>query len=304
MERRGGPQRPAVLIVLASLLWAFGVIVTTWAQRALRAARREHRFRARFPLNPDGIVIGAEARTYNGSNGRAVLLLHGYNDSPQSMDKLAVALHEAGWTIRIPLLPGHGRSLRALDAWTADELLALVREEYASLRATHSTVVVGGLSMGGAVACWLAAETDAAGVLLYAPMLFVPAPMQVVVSTARLWSLVTRYMSGGGRRSIRDPEAQRQMIAYGCSTRRSLEALERICNGSVMRLGFVHVPTLVIQSEDDNRLPREQSTHAITRIGSKDRTVIWTRGAGHVITVDVGWEALAASTVAWLDARF
>ncbi len=249
-------------------------------------------------------MIGAESRTLVTEGGRAILLLHGYNDTPQSLLPLARVLHAAGWTVRLPLLIGHGRSLEAFDEWTAEQLLAQTRDEYEALCQAHATVVVGGLSMGGAVACWLAAESDAAGVVLFAPMLFVPAPMQVAVSTARLWGLFTKYLSGGGSRSIRDPDAQRRMIAYGCSTRRSLEALEFVARGVAVRLGFVHAPTLVFQSEDDNRLPREQSTHAFARLGSQDRTILWTRGAGHVLTVDIGWEALAATTVEWLQARY
>jgi esterase/lipase len=94
------------------------------------------------------------------------------------------------------------------------------------------------------------------------------------------------------------------MIAYGCSTRRSLEALDHVAKNTAVRLGFVHAPTLVIQSEEDNRLPREQSMHAIARIGAADKTVVWTTGAGHVLTVDYGWEQVAARTIDWLNARF
>jgi len=288
---------------MAATTWALVAAAVTWAQRALRARARERRFHARFPLRSDGIIAGAEPRTYGGHTGHAILLLHGYNDSPASLDGVARALNEAGWTVRLPLLPGHGRSLPAHDTWTADEVLAQARDEYAQLRATHTTVVVGGLSMGAAVAAWIASETDAEGLVLFAPMLFVPRHMQVAVSTARLWVLLTKYIAGGGRRSIKDPEAGKRSIAYGCSTRRSLEALDHIAKGITVRLGFIRVPTLVIQSEDDNRLPHDQSVHAFARIGAKDKTIIWTKGAGHVLTVDYGWQDVAARTVDWLSAH-
>ena len=275
-----------------------------WAQRAWRGVRRAQRFRRRFPAGPDGIVIGAEPRRYAGDPQRALLLIHGYNDTPASLDDIARALQAAGWTVRLPLLPGHGRSLEAWDAWRASEALALVRDEYAALRAQHATVVVGGLSMGGALATWLAAEADVDGLLLFAPMLFVPRPMQVAVSTARVWTLVTRYVSGGGARSIRDPEAQRRSISYGCSTRRSLEALERVATGTMPRLGFAKAPTLVCQSREDNRLPEDQSRRAFARLGATDKTVHWVHGAGHVLTMDYGWRELAATVVAWLEARW
>lgn len=290
--------------MLTPLGWALLVIAAIWAQRQWRAVRSEQRFRRRFPAGPDGVVIGAEARTYAAQSGRALLLLHGYNDSPASVDEMARALQARGWTVRLPLLPGHGRSLEAWDDWRADEAVNLVREEYAALRSQYPTVVIGGLSMGGALACWLGAEADVDGVLLFAPMLFVPHSMQVAVSTARIWGLVTRYISGGGRRSILDPEAQRRAVSYGCSTRRSLEALETIAKGTVPRLGFVKAAVLVCQSREDNRLPEDQSRHAYARIGSADKSSHWVTGAGHVLTMDYGWPALAAYVADWLDSRW
>lgn len=250
------------------------------------------------------MAIGAEPRRYDADGDRAVLLIHGYNDSPVSLDGIGRALRDAGWTVELPLLPGHGRSLEAWDAWTAEEALQLVRERYAALRASHGVVVVGGLSMGGALACWLAAEADADAVLLYAPMLFTPRPMQVAVSTARVWALVTKYIAGGGGASIWDPEAKRRQVSYGCSTRRSLEALEVIAEGVVPRLGFVHAPVLFVQSREDNRLPEDQSHRAFARIKSPDKTALWVAGAGHVLTVDYGWRSVAQETVEWLEARF
>lgn len=289
---------------MTALLWLAAMVAGLWVQRSWRAGRRERRFHHRHPAAASGIVIGAEPRTLVAEGSRALLLIHGYNDSPRSLEGIAARVHAAGWTVRLPLLPGHGRSLEAWGDWTAEQAIALVRDEFDALRRQHGTVVVGGLSMGGALATWVAAEAEPAGLLLYAPMLFVPRPMQLAVSTARLWNLATRYLTGGGGRSILDPVAKRAQISYGCSTRRSLEAVERIAAGTAMRLGFVKAPLLFVQSEEDNRLPEDQSRRALARLGSTDRTVHWTRGAGHVVTVDYGWEAVAATTVDWLTARF
>lgn len=286
------------------LHWGILVVLVVWVQREVLAGLAERRFGRRFAVNDVGVIIGAEARTYEGAGNRAVLLFHGYNDSPQSLDGVARKLQEAGWTVRLPLLPGHGRSLRAFDSWRAEELIAYARDEYAAMRSAYSVLAVGGLSMGGAVACWLAAEADPDAVVLYAPMLFVPRPMEVAVSTARLWSLFAKYVSGGGSGSIVDPGASRSVISYRTSSRRSLEALEQIATKSAPRLGFIHQPTLVIQSKGDNRLPYDQSRHAIARIGSDDKIVIWTEGAGHVVTLDRGWDELAYETVQWLNSRF
>lgn len=290
--------------MVTALWWTLAVVWAVWAQRTWRAIRRGRRFRRRFPSDARGIILGAEPRTLEASEDRAVLLIHGYNDSPRSVERIAERLQRAGWTVRLPLLPGHGRSLEAWDAWTAEEAVALVRAEYETMRTRYRTLVVGGLSMGGALAAWMAAEGEPDGVVLYAPMLFVPRPMQLAVSTARLWGLFTKYLAGGGGRSIHDPVAQRQQISYGCSTRRSLEAVERIAAGTVVRLGFVRAPVLFVQSEADNRLPADQSHRAFSRLGAPDKSAVWTTGAGHVLTVDHGWEAVADATITWLTAHF
>ena len=61
------------------------VVGAIWAQRALRARARERYWRSRFPANDDGIVIGAEAQTLPADGNRAILLVHGYNDTPASV---------------------------------------------------------------------------------------------------------------------------------------------------------------------------------------------------------------------------
>src|SRR5690606_9247641 len=131
LERGGGRASAALLTMATGLAIALAAAAALWAQREGRAAWRSRRFRRRFPGGADGVILGAEARTYVGDPHRALLLVHGYNDSPASLDDVARALHAAGWTVRLPLLPGHGRSLEAWDAWTGADAVATVRAEYA-----------------------------------------------------------------------------------------------------------------------------------------------------------------------------
>ena len=56
-----------------------------------RAFERAHALRR--PMDADGNVIGADPVHLVGTAGVAVLLLHGFNDTPQSMGYLARRLH-------------------------------------------------------------------------------------------------------------------------------------------------------------------------------------------------------------------
>src|SRR5690606_11164739 len=141
--------------------------------------RRARRATERLTPGEGGIIPGAEplhlvagssARGHRavGANGAAepgvrergaVLLLHGFGDTPQSMARLAHHLHEAGWTVSVPLLPGHGRSVQAFAASGAEDWLNAARTELTDLRSKHYPVFLLGQSMGGALATILTAES-------------------------------------------------------------------------------------------------------------------------------------------------
>ena len=104
-------------LLTAGAVIAAGVAVAVCRRLIRRSFERDHA--RRFTLSPEGIVHGAEPITLDASPTHAVLVLHGFNDTPQSMSLFAAGLHDAGWTVRVPLLPGHGSTLTAMAAGRA-----------------------------------------------------------------------------------------------------------------------------------------------------------------------------------------
>ena len=94
---------------------------------------------------------------YDGPRG--VLLVHGFGDTPQTLRYLADNLHAHGYDVRVPLLPGHGRSVSSFDSTPHTAWLDAVRAELLAMRARVPWVALGGLSMGGALSAIVAAET-------------------------------------------------------------------------------------------------------------------------------------------------
>jgi carboxylesterase len=268
------------------------------------ARHQERAFVRAHPLDSSGIIIGAEPIHLAGERAGAVLLLHGYNDSPQSMQFMAAALHARGWSVRVPLLPGHGRRLQDWAAARATEWEDAARAELATLQAAHPDVAVGGLSMGGALAFILAAEQPGVrAVMGFAPYLHASLPVELLHLIAPVASLGAKYLASGGSRSVHDPVAAAAMIAYRVSTPRLLVELEKVVR--LARKGLPHVtqPVLVVQSRADNRIPVASAAAAFDMIGSTDKTLHWTAGNGHVTTVDYGHEAIERLVADWLDSR-
>ena len=289
---------------MMAALWFAAAAAAWWAVRAAIARREERAFVAAYPRDAEGIIIGAEPIRLSGTRTGAVLLLHGYNDSPQSMSSVAAALHARGWSVSVPLLPGHGRRLQDWAAARAVDWERAARAELAALRATHSEVAVGGLSMGGALAFVLAAEQpDVRAVVTFAPYLHASVPVEFLHFMSPVAALGGRYLPAGGSTSVHDPVAAAAMIAYRRSTPRLVVELEKVVTLARSALPRVRQPVLVVQSREDNRIPAASAEAAFAMIGSADKTLHWTTGNGHVVTVDYGHEVIERLAADWLEHR-
>ena len=126
------------------------------------------------PGVPAPVIPGAEPWSAGGgSNG--VLVLHGFTGNPQSMRPLAERLTAAGFTVDLPLLPGHGTALEDMVPTRWADWRGAAEDAYAKLSDRCDRVVVAGLSMGGTLACWLAADHQAiSGIAVVNPMVDPP----------------------------------------------------------------------------------------------------------------------------------
>jgi len=270
------------------------------AWRTLSGRRVERTYRALHPVGDAGVVLGAEPFTLEGATGRALLLLHGSGDTPQSLRYLAERLNAAGYTVHAPLLPGHGRSPREFTQVRADAYRAAARQAFDVLRTRSSWVGVVGLSMGGALAVPLAAENpDVRALVLLAPYLTPPPAVQWVTRLAPAWGLVQPHLAGRGERSVHDPAARDAGHAYGTFSPRALRALIETAASARAALPCVTAPTLVINSRDDNRIPAVLAEGA-TRSMRTEVERHWVEGCGHVITVDYCRDTVAELVLGFL----
>jgi carboxylesterase len=276
-----------------------GVLAWGWRWRNLRAL--EAHTRERRPLGPDGIVIGGAGFVLDREGAPAVLLLHGAGDTPQTLQYLATHLHRNGYHVAAPLLPGHGRSLADFSRVSAQELLRAATSEYVALRSSRDWVAVIGLSMGGALAVQLAAEhPDMPALVLLAPYLGMPRGVARAARITWLWGPIVPVVRSGGDLSIHDAKERARGLAYGVFSAAALKALYLTMRRALELLPRVTVPTLMIQSTEDNRISVADAERAFRRLDTRDKRLQWISGAGHVITVDFGRDAVFDSVTQWL----
>jgi carboxylesterase len=101
------------------------------------------------------VMPGAEAYARReGPTG--VLLCHGFTGSPQSLRPWAEYLANAGLSVSLPRLPGHGTTWQEMARTRAEDWYAEVDRAFDELQSGCDEMFVMGLSMGGCLALRLA----------------------------------------------------------------------------------------------------------------------------------------------------
>ncbi len=249
-----------------------------------------------------GIRAGAEPVDLREEGSHGALLLHGFGDTPQTLAGLAKKLNRAGYGVHVPLLPGHGRTMAEFGKAGADAWAAAAKTAFNELRWRHNSVSVVGLSMGGALAVALTADVqDVNALALIAPYIEMPRKIRLAAYTHWVWGRFAGEISAQNPRSIHDAIAREQSLAYGTVTGSRLYELLKVVRRARKALSRVQSPTLLIQSREDPRCSSRGAEHAIRMLAAREKKLVWTEGAGHVITVDYGRERVHSEVVNWLD---
>jgi carboxylesterase len=247
------------------------------------------------------VLKGAETIDLQEEGSHGVLLLHGFGDTPQTLSLLARRLHKSKYSVLVPLLPGHGRTMRAFTNSRADEWINAAARSFREMRQRHDRISVVGLSMGGALAVLLGAEvSDIPALVLIAPYLGMPRQVRFGAATHWLWGWLAGEINARSPRSIHDPIEREKNLAYGAVTGRALFELSKVVSRAREALGRVTAPTLIIQSREDPRVSPNVAEFALQKLGTKEKQLVWTEGAGHIITVDYGRERVFSEVESWL----
>jgi carboxylesterase len=221
------------------------------------------------------------------------LLLHGYTSTPQSMEGLAAALTDAGFDVEVPLLPGHGTAVEDLMRCRWVDWVAAAEEAWDKLAARHERAVVGGLSMGGTLATWLAsARTNVAGLACVNPT--IDPPVESFRELLRAFLAAGHTCVPGPANDVSEPGARE--VAY---PQWPIEPMLSLFEGQdelLGRLPAVTCPVLIVTSAHDHVVhPVSSDVLADAVAGPVERLLL--ERSFHLATLDVERHALEAAVV-------
>jgi carboxylesterase len=287
-----------VFLLIVGVIAAAVLAVELLRSAAWRASERA--LAERFPLGSDGVIRGAQS-IYHGGHARAALLLHGFGDTPQSLEVLARRLANAGWSVSVPLLPGHARTLKEFHASRATDWTQAARTAYEDLVQRHETVVLCGQSLGADIALELESTRPVPALVLLAPYIAMPAIARLGATLWPIFQWVVPIIYTRDRRSIHDPQAGAKSLAYGYTSPRLLSELWQVVQGARRHLAEVRSPTLIVHSREDNRVPADEVAAAAARIKHPVKAIQWVSGCGHVIAADYCKDTVAAHVIEWFE---
>jgi carboxylesterase len=240
------------------------------------------------------VLAGAEPASFDGGPHGA-LVLHGFTGSPQSMRGLATALADAGFTVDLPLLPGHGTTLDEMKQTDFADWLAAAEETYAALAARVDDVVVVGLSMGGTLAATLAVNHPEIIGAVFVNPLIAPPDSETVTGLQAMAAAGETELPGIGS-DIAEPGTTE--LAYLGTPLRPLLSLIEATGPLVERLGDLRCPILVFTSTQDHVVaPSSSDVLAANAAGPVERVTL--ERSYHVATLDYDRDDIERRTVAF-----
>ena len=242
---------------------------------------------------------GAEPFAHDGDDV-GVLLCHGFTGNPSSLRPWAEALAEAGHTVRLPRLPGHGTTWKEMGRTRWSDWYAEVERAFAELRARSRVLVAGGLSMGGALALRLAerhggGDAGVNGLVLVNPAVKLADRRLAAVPVAR-W-VVPSFPPVGN--DIKKPGAVED--AYDRIPPHALHSMLGFYRLVAADLAKVDQPLLLLRSPEDHVVPASSSALVLANVSSTDVTEKLCADSYHVATLDNDAPMIFSESLAFVE---
>lgn len=231
----------------------------------------------------------------NGPTG--ILLLHGFTATTAEVRPLARFLHNAGYTVAGPLLPGHGTTPEELNRCRWQDWASAAETAYQEMAQRCQQSLVGGESMGGLLALFLGSENpEIGGLLTYAPALKIRSRIAPLLAP-----LLAPFVPGRAKRPKAPRPSDARWQGYAVEPVAAAAQLFKLQRLVRQRLSRIHQPLLIIQGRQDPTVHPEVPEMISREVSSAVREIHWLEQSGHCVILDGEWEKAAEWTKEFLQ---
>ena len=302
--RRHGKRRERMFMVTAIVILALAAacVVGGDATYACITHRRLRAWEARVERDPDGVRKGCREFSV-GEGPTALLLIHGFCESPAAYAKIAPALAARGFACRAMRLPGSAEPMAQFSQTSLAKWREAVDREIKALRASHGQVWVVGHSLGGAIALDYVLNHPGAvdGVVLLAPLVQVSGRRSPLLSP-RAWHRVAEVILHRSDMlenimpvDARDPALKRYDLLDRFIPRAVHRGVFDLARTNAPRAADLQVPLLLILPKADAVTDNAASRRFFAAAGSRSKTLVVLENSGHMVPLDLDRDRAVAA---------
>ena len=246
---------------------------------------------------PAGLLADYAALGDKKNGHIGVVLGHGFTGSPAAMRPWAEFLNARGYSVRVPLLPGHGTKPADLNEIEWPEWPAKVLSEISELQKHCSQIFVAGLSMGGGTTLQVAStiQDQLSGIILVNPMIHVRG------ISPQLAYVISRGIKFG--KSVGNDIKRKGVTEYSYDKMpyRGIYQLLTMLKLTRAALPSIKVPMQLFHSVDDHTLPVSNTEIIMREIGSPNKSRIELLNSYHVATIDHDADLIFANSLTFIE---
>lgn len=238
---------------------------------------------------------------FEGENGKAVLLIHGWTSTPYEVRRLGRYLNENGYTVYGPMLRGHGTEPKDLEDvkwtdWLSDAIAA-----YDRLKNSHEKVYIAGTSIGGSLAVLLAKKkAEIPGLVLMAmPYKLKLEPLALFF--AKILGIFKKYNRKYYPPTFGVSTTITRLISYQTYPISSVFETFELVSVARKKLYEVKQPCFLIQSKSDHIISRSSLEKIYSGIRSKVKKKKYIKRAYHTFISDIKNESVFEEILNFID---
>ena len=242
-------------------------------------------------------AITAWSAQGNGENSNVgIVLVHGFTSTPSVMRPWGEFLNSHGFTVRVPLLPGHGTSIAELDKVNWQQWPAEIESHVNQLLIECEKVFLCGFSMGAAASLHVASryQSQLSGLILVNPMIH---RKNVWPTAVKIASRFVKSFGTAGSDIKRDDVIQWK---YDRTSMRAAHQLLRLLEETRPLLPRIKIPLMLFRSATDHTLPASNSEIIVSEIGSSAKEQVVLHNSYHVAPLDHDQEIIFTESLRFI----
>jgi esterase/lipase/1-acyl-sn-glycerol-3-phosphate acyltransferase len=228
----------------------------------------------------------------NTETSKGVVLSHGFLSCPKEMEHMAYKFFEAGYSVYVTRLPGHGTSPEKVKDVSYEDWVNSYKMGISILSCYCDDITLGGFSTGGILAIWCASNYNSVIKYCFAinPPIFLKDVKTRMVGAANLWNDLLEKFNINSKIEFVKTVPEHPNNNYDKIYVKGLKQLDLLMNDCKSLLRNVTVPSLIAVSSNDPTVNPDSSYYLKNNMVNSNCFLMEFNSDKHVIVSD--WEVV------------